>query len=76
MIKIILCSLLILALFISGCNLQEITNVDDIKGFDWNDWNNKQIEKEMQEENITHPPMDVESYNAYIESLKAKGILH
>jgi len=58
MIKIILCSLLILALFI------------------WNDWNNKQIEKEMQEENITHPPMDVESYNAYIESLKAKGILH
>jgi len=75
MIRIILCSLLILTLFISGCNLQENTT-DDIKGFDWNDWNNKQIEKAKQDENITHPPMDVESFNAYIKSLKAKGILH
>ena len=68
MIKIVLCGLLITALFISGCKLQETKSKgDDIKGFDWNEWNDKQ--NDIQEENITHPPIAVEKYNKYITSI-------
>ena len=73
MIKIILCGLLITALFISGCKLQTTNvNTDDIPNFDWNEWNDKQIEKEKQEKNIIHPPIAVKKYNDYISSLSNK----